>query len=131
MNLNTKWWRYQAGTWDQNNVNIGPIVNPTQHAEVLFHLENTRIKGTKSLLGEAHYELFSIQPTVITNITPDILLKQDETFSTVMAISRFKELSEAIERADSGPYSLAAIVFGGSGANTVAQQLEAGIVAIN
>jgi aldehyde dehydrogenase (NAD+)/succinate-semialdehyde dehydrogenase/glutarate-semialdehyde dehydrogenase len=123
--------RYQAGAWDQNGVNIGPIVNPRQHAKILSHLEDAQTKGAKFLLGKAHYELPYIQPTVVTDITPDMLLEQDETFGPVVAISRFKELSEAVERANSGPYGLAAVVFGGTGAHAVAQQMKAGMVAIN
>ena len=37
--------RYQVGPWDQKNVNIGPIVNPKQHANVLAQLEDAHAKG--------------------------------------------------------------------------------------
>lgn len=123
--------RYQAGSWDQNNANIGPIVNPKQHAKVLSQLENAHAKGAKFLLGTHHYELPYIQPTVVTGITPDMLLEQDETFGPVVAISRFKELSEAVNRANASAYGLGAVVFGGAGADNVAQQMEAGMVGIN
>lgn len=112
--------RYQAGSWDQNNANIGPIVNPKQHAKVLSQLENAHAKGAKFLLGTHHYELPYIQPTVVTGITPDMLLEQDETFGPVVAISRFKELSEAVNRANASAYGLGAVVFGGAGADNVA-----------
>ncbi|PKH88568.1 aldehyde dehydrogenase family protein [Colwellia sp. Bg11-28] len=123
--------RYQAGAWDQNNVNIGPIVNPKQHAKVLSQLEDAQAKGASFLLGKHHYALPYIQPTVVTGITPDMLLERDETFGPVVAISRFEQLSEAIERANASPYGLGAVVFGGAGANAVAEQMEAGMVAIN
>ena len=123
--------RYQAGSWDQNNANIGPIVNPKQHAKVLSQLENAHAKGAKFLLGTHNYELPYIQPTVVTGITPDMLLEQDETFGPVVAISRFKELSEAVDRANASAYGLGAVVFGGAGADNVAQQMEAGMVGIN
>jgi succinate-semialdehyde dehydrogenase/glutarate-semialdehyde dehydrogenase len=123
--------RYQAGAWDQNNANIGPIVNPKQHAKVLSQLENAHAKGAKFLLGTHNYELPYIQPTVLTGITPNMLLEQDETFGPVVAISRFKELSEAVDRANASAYGLGAVVFGGAGADNVAQQMEAGMVGIN
>jgi succinate-semialdehyde dehydrogenase/glutarate-semialdehyde dehydrogenase len=123
--------RYQAGAWDQNNANIGPMVNPKQHAKVLSQLENAHTKGAKFLLGTHHYELPYIQPTVVTDITPDMFLEQDETFGPVVAISRFNELSEAVERANASAYGLGAVVFGGAGADNVAQQMEAGMVGIN
>jgi succinate-semialdehyde dehydrogenase/glutarate-semialdehyde dehydrogenase len=37
----------------------------------LSHFEDARIKEARFLLGEDHYELPYIQPTVVTNITPD------------------------------------------------------------
>jgi aldehyde dehydrogenase (NAD+)/succinate-semialdehyde dehydrogenase/glutarate-semialdehyde dehydrogenase len=123
--------RYQAGAWDQKNVNIGPIVNPKQHANILSQLEDAQTKGAKFLLGKAYYELPYIQPTVVTDITEDMLLEKNETFGPVVAISRFKQLSEAVERANASPYGLAAVVFGGRDANAVAQQMEAGMVAVN
>lgn len=123
--------RYQAGPWDQNNVNIGPIVNPKQHANILSQLEDARAKGAKFLLGGADYPLPYIQPTVVTAITPDMVLERDETFGPIVAISRFKHLSEAIERANASPYGLAAVVFGGPDADAVAEQMEAGMVAVN
>ncbi len=123
--------RYKAGAWDQHNVNIGPIVNPKQHANVLSQLEDAQNKGAKFLLGKHQYEMPYIQPTVVTDITPDMLLEKDETFGPVVAISRFKKLSEAVERANASAYGLGAVVFGGAGADAVAQQMEAGMVGIN
>ncbi len=123
--------RYQAGPWDQPKVNIGPIVNPKQHANVLSQLEDAHAKGAKFLLGQPHYDLPYIQPTVVTGITPDMTLEQNETFGPVVAISRFSHVSEAVERANASSYGLAAVVFGGAGANDVAEQMEAGMVAVN
>jgi succinate-semialdehyde dehydrogenase/glutarate-semialdehyde dehydrogenase len=123
--------RYQVGAWDQKHVNFGPIVNPKQHAHVLSQLKDAHAKGAKFLLGTHHYELPYIQPTVVTGITANMLLEQDETFGPVVAISRFNELSEAVERANASSYGLGAVVFGHDGANKVAEQMEAGMVAIN
>lgn len=123
--------RYQAGAWDQSHANIGPIVNPAQHAKVLAHLQDAKAKGANFLLGDAHYELPFIQPTVVSNMRADMLLERDETFGPVVAISRFSHISNAIERANDSPYGLGAVVFGGAGAADVAEQMEAGMVGIN
>lgn len=123
--------RYRVGAWDQSNVNIGPIVNPKQHQHVLFQLKDAQAKGATFLLGEAHYELPYIQPTVVTNVTADMRLEQDETFGPVVAISRFNHIAEAVERANASHYGLGAVVFGGAGASAVAEQMEAGMVGIN
>lgn len=123
--------QYRVGAWDMANVNIGPIVSPKQHQHVLSHLQDAQQKGADFLLGSAEHELPYIQPTVVTNVTPDMLLENAETFGPVVAISRFKHVSEAVTRANDSEYGLGAVVFGGAGAEDVAEQLEAGMVGIN
>lgn len=123
--------RYQVGAWDQKNVNIGPIVNTKQHQSIILQLEDAQKKGAKFLLGEAHYEPPFIQPTVVTGITADMHLEYDETFGPVVAISRYNHISEAVKRANASPYGLGASVFGGAGAEAVAEQMEAGMVGVN
>ena len=98
---------------------------------MLAHLQDAKAKGANFLLGDAHYELPFIQPTVVSNMRADMLLERDETFGPVVAISRFSHISNAIERANDSPYGLGAVVFGGAGAADVAEQMEAGMVGIN
>lgn len=123
--------QYRVGAWDMNNVNIGPIVSPKQHQHVLSHLQDAQVKGATFLLGNAEQSQPYIQPTVVTNMTPEMLLEHAETFGPVVAISRFKHISEAVSRANDSEYGLGAVVFGGAGAADVAQQMEAGMVGIN
>ncbi|MCL1114415.1 aldehyde dehydrogenase family protein [Shewanella basaltis] len=123
--------RYRVGAWDAGNVNIGPIVNPTQHQKVLEQLQDAKAKGAQFLLGSDDYPLPYIQPTVVSNITPLMQLETEETFGPIVAISRFSDINDAISRANNSHYGLGAVVFGGPGANAVADQLEAGMVGIN
>ncbi|WP_137226068.1 aldehyde dehydrogenase [Shewanella sp. MEBiC00475] len=123
--------RYRVGAWDAANVNIGPIVNPTQHQKVVEQLQDAKAKGASFLLGSDNYPLPFIQPTVVTGITPEMLIEREETFGPVVAISRFSDIDEAIRRANNSDYGLAAVVFGGQGAKAVAEQLDAGMVGVN
>ncbi|GGP86393.1 aldehyde dehydrogenase family protein [Shewanella ulleungensis] len=123
--------RYQVGKWDQPQVNIGPMVNPTQHQKVLQQLQDAKAKGAQFLLGSDDYPLPFIQPTVVSGITPDMQLEREETFGPVVAISRFSDINDAITRANDSVYGLSAAVFGGQDANAVAEQLEAGMVGVN
>tara|TARA_R110000851_G_scaffold179381_1_gene326454 strand:- start:16150 stop:17517 length:1368 start_codon:yes stop_codon:yes gene_type:complete len=123
--------RYQVGKWDEANVNIGPLVNPMQHQKVLEQLQDAKAKGADFLLGSDDYPLPFIQPTVVSGITPEMLIEREETFGPVVAISRYKHIDEAISRANDSHYGLAAVVFGGQGAKAVAEQLEAGMVGVN
>ncbi|QUM77348.1 aldehyde dehydrogenase [Moritella sp. 24] len=123
--------QYQVGPWDKPHVNIGPIVNPKQHQSILSQLQDATSKGAQLLLGRDDYPQPFINPTVITGITPDMRLEQDETFGPIVAISHFNHIDDAIIRANDSPYGLGAVVFGGQGANAVAEQLDAGMVGVN
>jgi succinate-semialdehyde dehydrogenase/glutarate-semialdehyde dehydrogenase len=123
--------QYQVGPWDQARVNIGPLANPAQHQHVLRQLQDARAKGARFLLGSDDYPLPFIQPTVISGLSSEMLLEQDETFGPVVAIAHFERIEQAIQRANDSRYGLGAVVFGGAAANQVAQQLEAGMIGIN
>ncbi|WP_419813098.1 aldehyde dehydrogenase family protein [Bacterioplanoides sp.] len=123
--------QYRAGGWNELGVNIGPLVNATQHQKVLQQLQDAKDKGAEFLLGDAHYPLPFIQPTVVDGLTADMQLEQLETFGPVVAMASVNSMEEAIRRANDSDYGLGAVVFGGAGAADVANQLQAGMVSVN
>ncbi|MCL1122965.1 aldehyde dehydrogenase family protein [Shewanella surugensis] len=123
--------RYQVGPWDKMGVNIGPLINLKQHQQVVTHLEDAKQKGARFLLGSTEQQAPYIQPTVIADITADMLIEREETFGPVIAIAQFNDIDDAIARANDSEFGLGAVVFGAQGANDVANQLEAGMVAVN
>lgn len=123
--------KYQTGPWDQAGVNIGPIVNTKQHLMIVNHIRDAETKGARVLLGGSNQSPPYIEPTVITDMTQDMVMEQEETFGPVVAMSRFKTIEEAISRANNSPYGLGAVVFGKQGVHSAANQLEAGMVGIN
>lgn len=123
--------RYRVGPWDKMGVNIGPLINLKQHQQVVEHLVDAKQKGARFLFGEPEQQAPYIQPTVIADITPDMLIEQEETFGPVIAMAQFTDINEAIKRANDSEFGLGAVVFGTQGATDVANQLEAGMVAVN
>ncbi|XPV75026.1 MAG: aldehyde dehydrogenase family protein [Desulfovibrio sp.] len=124
-------FRYKVGPWDLEGVNIGPIINKRQHEMICHHIADAEAKGARIILGSADQKPPFIQPTVITDMTPDMLLEQEETFGPVIAISSFTSIEEAVNRANDSKYGLGAVVFGGPNATTVADKLEAGMIGVN
>ncbi|MCG8684730.1 MAG: aldehyde dehydrogenase [Desulfobacterales bacterium] len=122
---------YKAGPWDMPGVNVGPIVNDRQHAMILEHIRDAQAKGARILLGGADQSAPYIHPTVIADMSEDMVMEQEETFGPVAAISRFKHVEEAVRRANNSPYGLGAVVFGKEEAADVADRLEAGMIGIN
>ena len=123
--------RYKVGPWDMPGGNIGPIINADQHDKIIKHIRNAVEKGARVLLGGVEQLERYVKPTVISDMSPDMVMEQEETFGPVVAISRFSDIDEAIRRANNSTYGLGAVVFGGKEAETVADQLEAGMVGIN
>ncbi|TVU64987.1 aldehyde dehydrogenase [Vibrio atlanticus] len=122
---------YQIGPWDMPNVNIGPIINATQHRKIVEQLEDAQQKGATFLLGGIEQPERYIRPTVITGMTPEMKLETEETFGPVVAISRYSDIDDAIERANNSEYGLGAVVFGNQDVNDVADEIDAGMVGIN
>ena len=123
--------RYQTGPWDQENVNIGPIINEKQHARIVRQLEDAAEKGANFTLGGAKQQAPYIQPTVVTNVSRNMLLEQEETFGPVVSISTFNDVEEVIERANDSAYGLGASVFGRKDAEMVAGRIDAGMIGVN
>jgi len=121
----------KVGPWDMPGVTIGPIINAKQHLKIVKHIRDAEARGARVLLGGSNQPERYIHPTVICDMTPDMLLEQEETFGPVVAISRFADISEAIRRANASTYGLGAVVFGVEDAEAVADQVEAGMIGIN
>lgn len=123
--------QYRTGPWNMPGVSIGPIINKTQHKTVVSHIDDAEKKGARILLGGSEQAPPYIEPTVIADMTADMIMENKETFGPVVAMSRFKTIDEAVERANKGCYGLGAVVFGQKNAKVTASRMEAGMVGIN
>jgi succinate-semialdehyde dehydrogenase/glutarate-semialdehyde dehydrogenase len=123
--------RYKAGPWNMEGVNIGPIINGKQHTKIIEHIKDAAEKNSRILVGGADHPPYYIKPTVIADMTPDMRIEQEETFGPVVCIGSYLDIEEAINRANDSTYGLGAVVFGGTGANEVADRLEAGMIGVN
>ena len=122
---------YRVGAWSQDGVNIGPIINRNQHAKIAAHIKNAVDSGGRLLLGEVEQQPPYIMPTVISGMTPEMLIEQEETFGPIVCISSYSDIEDAISRANDSSYGLGAVVFGETASKDVANRLEAGMIGIN
>ncbi len=74
-----------------------------------------------------------LEPTVLSGITPDMTIAQEEVFGPVLSVLKFSEDAQAIEIANGTPYGLVAGVFTRDldRATQAAGQLRAGQVFVN
>jgi benzaldehyde dehydrogenase (NAD) len=113
-------------------VQIGPIVNERQAANVERIVVETIAKGAKVLTGGSRKGLF-FEPTVLTGVTPGMAAFDEEIFGPVAPITTFQSDDEAIELANATEDGLVAAVVSADLARgqRIADALRAGTVHIN
>jgi benzaldehyde dehydrogenase (NAD) len=113
-------------------VQIGPIVNERQAANVDRIVRETIAKGAKVATGGARNGLF-FEPTVITGVTPGMAAFDDEIFGPVAPITTFRDDAEAVALANATDYGLVAAVVSAdlARAQRISDGLHSGVVHIN
>ena len=90
-------------------------------------------RGGRSRGPEGLEKGFYVQPTVFSDVTPDMTIAKEEIFGPVLSIIPYDTEEEAIEIANGTPYGLAGAVWSGDPARAerVARQMRTGQVDIN
>jgi succinate-semialdehyde dehydrogenase/glutarate-semialdehyde dehydrogenase len=99
------------------------------------HVNDAKRKGAKVLTGGTRPEgggSFYV-PTVLTGVTPEMLVMREETFGPVAPLVRFTSDEEAIRLANATEFGLASYFYSRDLQRVwrVAEALECGIVGIN
>jgi succinate-semialdehyde dehydrogenase/glutarate-semialdehyde dehydrogenase len=112
---------------------VGPMIDAQGFKKVQNHVQDALTKGATLITGGSPLQGLFHQPTLLTNITSDMLLMQEETFGPVAPIITFSTEAEAIEMANSSDYGLAAYVWTRdlNRAQRTAEELEFGIIGLN
>lgn len=115
---------------------MGSLVSVPQRERVQTHVEDAVAKGATVLTGgKARPDLGPafFEPTVLTDITPDMILAKTETFGPVTSIYTYRTVDEAIALANDTDYGLNASVWGSDlkAAEAVGRRIEAGNININ
>ena len=115
---------------------MGVLTSARQLAKVQSHVQDALDRGATLLAGgRARPDVgpFAFEPTVLTDVTDDMLLCDEETFGPVVAITRVRDDEEAVRLANATPYGLNASVVGRSTtqARALARRLRAGSVNVN
>ncbi len=120
---------------DSEGAEIGPLINEDGMAKVQAHLNDALERGAQVVVGGASHPAGSLffSPTVLTGVTPDMRMAQEETFGPVAPIYRFETEDEAIALANDTPYGLAAYFYTEDLSRTfrVYEALDYGIIGVN
>ncbi|MGA9748098.1 MAG: succinic semialdehyde dehydrogenase [Nocardioides sp.] len=115
---------------------MGSLISQAQLDTVTAHVEDARAKGARVLTGGRHRPdlgPFFYEPTIIEGVTPDMTCFGRETFGPVVALYRFGDETDAVERANDGGYGLNGSIYtrDTSRGRALARQVRCGTVNIN
>jgi len=113
----------------------GPLIDAKALAKVEEHIADAVSKGGHIAHGGKRHALGGtfFQPTVVTNVTSDMLMAREETFGPVAPLFRFDTEAQAIAMANDTEFGLASYFYTRDLARSwrVSEALEYGIVGLN
>jgi acyl-CoA reductase-like NAD-dependent aldehyde dehydrogenase len=117
---------------------LGAIVSQAQVDRVMSYVESGKREGATLLAGGERADIgtgkgYFVKPTIFTDVEPGMKIAQEEIFGPVLAALRFKDAEDAVTKANSTIYGLAAAVWTKdiSKAHRIARAVKAGTVWIN
>ncbi len=127
--------KISVGDGLEDGTEMGPLVDHLQLEKVIAHVNDALTRGAKVECGGARLNRkgYFYPPTVLTGITDDMLLMDEETFGPIAPTMPFDDFDEAIALANATRYGLAAIVCTASAPRAIKaiQELDAGMVKLN
>jgi succinate-semialdehyde dehydrogenase/glutarate-semialdehyde dehydrogenase len=125
----------KVGNGLEPDVMQGPLIDDAALAKIQELVADARGKGARLLTGGEPHALGGTfyQPTVLTEVTPQMRMAREEIFGPVAPLFRFKTEQEAIDMANDTEFGLAAYLYTRdlSRAWRVGEALEYGMVGLN
>jgi succinate-semialdehyde dehydrogenase / glutarate-semialdehyde dehydrogenase len=126
---------FKVGAGNEPGVVIGPLIDEQGVQKVEKHVADAVGKGAQVILGGKRDQRGGLffQPTVLTNVTADMLVSHEETFGPVAPLIRFKTEEEVIRLANDTEFGLSGYFYSRDVGRIfrVAEQMETGIVGAN
>ena len=124
-----------VGEGFEDKVTTGPLIDDAAVAKVEQHVQDAVSKGAKVLVGGGRHARGGryYQPTVLANVTGDMLCMHEETFGPVAPVVRFTDESDVVRLANNTEYGLASYFYSRDIGRIfrVAEALEYGMVGVN
>ncbi len=116
---------------------ITPLVSSAHRTKVLDHIDSAHAEGAALVTGEPTGSDRRgdgiLRPTIFDNCSENMRIFREEIFGPVLGVSHFDTIDQAIERANSADFGLAAAVYSDNVDETVqlSRRLKAGNIYIN
>ena len=127
--------KLKVGNGLEDGVTQGPMIDEKAVTKVEELIADAKNKGATIALGGNRHALGGsfFTPTILTNLTKDMLIAREEIFGPVAPLFRFKTEAEAIKMANDTEFGLASYFYSKDISRVwrVAEALEYGMVGIN
>ena len=128
--------KLRVGNGLNHETDVGPMIHDRQLRMVESHVEDAVARGARIVAGGSRlHELGKkfYQPTVLADVTPEMLIMREETFGPVLPIAAFDNDDEAVRLANDSEFGLAASVWTRDRARgeRLARRIQAGTVMVN
>ena len=123
----------------EEGVQMGPLISREQVTGVSAAIEEASAKGARPLVGGGRPDDAKLRdgnflrPTIFSEPPEDTRVAREEVFGPVLAAWSFRDLDDAMAKANDTPYGLSAGVWTQDlgKAHTIARRLQAGMVSVN
>ncbi|MBI1621370.1 NAD-dependent succinate-semialdehyde dehydrogenase [Aquamicrobium zhengzhouense] len=123
----------KVGNGLEPGTEIGPLIEEKAIHKVEAHIEDALSKGAKLVAGGTRLGGLMLQPAVLTGVTSDMAVTQEETFGPLAPLYAFETEDEVVALANDTIYGLAAYFYTKDHARAVrvSEGLEYGMVGHN
>lgn len=125
----------KVGDGFEQGVTAGPLITPDAVDKVEEHIADATSKGASVVTGGKKHSLGGtfFEPTVLRDVTREMLIASDETFGPVAPLFKFETVDDVIEQANDTIFGLASYFYAKDLAKVwrVAEALEYGMVGVN
>lgn len=116
--LTAKTQQLRVGNGLRSNVDVGPVINEKAMDKILGYIDiGRREDGAKLHCGGNRLEKggyrhgYFIEPTIFTDVAPQMRIAQEEIFGPVVSIIPCRDLDEAIEIGNGVRYGLSSSIY--------------------
>lgn len=119
----------------EDGVGTGPLINMEAVEKVEEHIQDATSKGASVKQGGNRHALGGtfFEPTILTGVTKDMAVANDETFGPVAPLFKFEDEDDVIAQANDTIFGLASYFYANDLSRVwrVAEALEYGMVGVN
>ncbi|MNR96610.1 Aldehyde dehydrogenase, thermostable [compost metagenome] len=126
---------YRVGSGFDPEVKVGPVIEPEALDRIGRYVDLARQEGANVVMGGKHVDGdgYFCAPTVITGVSPQMTVAQEEIFGPVLSVIEVEDLAEAIAVSNDVSYGLSSALYTRDLASALrySQHAETGLLHVN